>query len=196
MLRKLALACSLVVDKLILINLGMKKRVRLGRKVVVRGSPIVDIREGCLLNIGDGVTLNSRNAGYHANMHSPVKLFADRVGATITIGNNSRIHGTCIHAYQSIHIGENCLIAANCQIMDGNGHDLSFSNPEGRINTTGGSRPVVVEDNVWIGMNCVVLPGVTIGRGAVISACSVVSRDVPPNVVASGNPALVRFKDS
>ena len=68
--------------------------------------------------IGNNVTLSSRNKGYHINMHSPVKLFADRQNAIITIGANTQIFGTCIHAYEKIIIGENCLIAANCQIFD------------------------------------------------------------------------------
>lgn len=50
-------------------------------------------------------------------------------------------------------------------------------------------RPVVIEDGVWVGVNSVILPGVTIGRGSVVSAGSVVSEDVPPNTLVSGNPA-------
>lgn len=190
MIEKIRLVFLLTLDKVFLFKLQFSRNVNLGRKVVVRGAPLIDIRDGCILEIGNDVTLNSRNAGYHVNMHSPVKLFADRAGAKISIGSNSRIHGTCIHAYQSISIGRNCLIAANCHIIDSNGHDLSFITPENRINTVGHSRPVVIEDNVWIGINCVILPGVTIGNGSIVSACSVVSQDIPPNVIACGNPAV------
>jgi acetyltransferase-like isoleucine patch superfamily enzyme len=83
------------------------------------------------------------------------------------------------------------LIAANCQIFDGNGHDISFPDVGNRINTTGASKPIVIEDNVWIGANSIILPGVTIGRGSVISANSVVTKDVPPMVIAGGNPAII-----
>ena len=62
---------------------------------------------------------------------------------------------------------------------------------EERINTTGTSKAVTIEDYVWIGANTIVLPGVTIGKGSVISANSVVVRDIPPMVVAGGNPAIV-----
>jgi acetyltransferase-like isoleucine patch superfamily enzyme len=51
--------------------------------------------------------------------------------------------------------------------------------------------PVVIEEDVWIGTNCMVLKGVTIGRGAVIAAGAVVTKDVPPFTVAAGNPARV-----
>ena len=64
---------------------------------------------------------------------------------------------------------------------------------ENRLNTGGASYPVVIEDDVWIGANSIVLPGVRVGRGAVIGANSVVSANVPPMVVARGNPAEVVF---
>jgi maltose O-acetyltransferase len=53
------------------------------------------------------------------------------------------------------------------------------------------AKPIVIEDNVWVGGGAILLPGVTIGRNAVIGAGAVVSRDVPPNMVAVGNPARV-----
>lgn len=163
--------------------------INLGSNVIINGTPIIDIRCGCNLLIGHDVTLNSNNIGYHINMHSPVKLFADKIGSEIIIGARTRIHGSCIHAYKSIKIGENCLIAANCHIIDGNGHDLSFPDVDNRINTQGECRAVIIEDNVWLGANCIVLPGVTIGNGSVISANSVVTKNIPAMVVAGGNPA-------
>lgn len=171
--------------------ISSKQNIEIMDKLTINGLPIIDIQKGSRLYIGSDVTLNSRNKGYHINLHSPVKLFADRQGAEIRIGDKTRIHGTCIHAYQSIVIGNNCLIAANCQIFDGSGHDISFPNVENRINTTGTSKPVIIEDNVWIGANSIVLPGVTIGRGSVISANSVVVKDIPAMVVAGGNPAII-----
>jgi acetyltransferase-like isoleucine patch superfamily enzyme len=53
------------------------------------------------------------------------------------------------------------------------------------------TAPVIIKDNVWIGMNAIVLKGVTIGENAVIAAGAVVSRDVPANVVVAGNPAVI-----
>lgn len=170
---------------------NFEKRVRLGKGVKFRKCPRIEVSKNAKIIIGDNVLINSKNRGYHINMHSPVKLVADRENAIIQIGENSRIHGTCIHAYNSISIGKNCLIAANCQIMDGSGHDLSFKNVSNRINTTGGSRPISIEDNVWIGANCIIMPGVTIGFGSVIAAGSVVTKDIPAMCVAGGNPARV-----
>jgi acetyltransferase-like isoleucine patch superfamily enzyme len=157
--------------------------------VVFDGTPIIEITEGATVSIGNCTTINSSNVGHHINMHSPVKLLADRHGASITIGNKTRIHGTCIHAYKSVTIGDNCLIAANCQIIDSNGHELSFDNVENRINTSSDGKPIVIEDCVWLGANTIVLPGVRIGRGSIVAAGSVVVNDVPPMVIAAGNPA-------
>ena len=55
-------------------------------------------------------------------------------------------------------------------------------------------RPIVIEDDVWIGRRAIIMGGVTIGKGAVIGAGSVVTKDVPPYCVAAGNPAIVRKK--
>lgn len=180
-----------IKSKLMVLFLKKNKNFKLGKRLKILGTPLIDIKDDCFLYAEDNVTLNSRNRGYHVNMHSPIKLYADGKGAIIKIGENTRIHGTCIHAYESITIGKNCLIAANCQIFDGSGHDLSFANVENRINTKGISKPVVIEDNVWIGINSIVLPGVTIGNGSVIAANSVVTKSIPPMVLAGGNPAKV-----
>jgi len=171
--------------------LSWQHNVFIEGKVIILGRPLIDIRKGSKLYLGGGVILTSRNKGYHLNIQAPVKLFADRHGAVIRIGEQTRIAGSCIHAQRSITIGKRCLIAGNCQIIDANGHDLSFPNVERRLHTEGSSAPIVIEDDVWLGTNTVVLPGVTIGRGAVIGANSVVSSNIPPMAVARGNPAEV-----
>jgi acetyltransferase-like isoleucine patch superfamily enzyme len=173
------------------LRLSWQYNIFIEGKVVVLGRPLIDIRRESKLFLGNGVILTSRNKGYHLNIQAPVKLFADRPGAEIRIGEQTRIAGSCIHAQRSVTIGRRCLIAGNCQIIDANGHDLSFPGVERRLNTEGLSAPIVIEDDVWLGTNTVVLPGVTIGRGAVIGANSVVSSNIPPMVVARGNPAEV-----
>lgn len=179
--------------KMLVLWISQKPNIEIKGNLVLKGKPIIDIHKGSYLYLGDGVRLNSRNRDYHINMHSPVKLFADRPGAEIRIGDRTRIHGTCIHAHQSVEIGQNCLIAANCQIFDSNGHNISFPDVHNRLHTNGTSKPIKIADNVWIGANTVILPGVTIGEGSVISANSVVHRDIPSMVVAGGNPAkLIR----
>lgn len=181
----------LLIEFIITLRCKLNRRIILGKQVRFYRSPSILIKKGGLLDLGNNVTINSDNHGYHINMYKHCKFLIDRPGAQIIIGEHTRIHGSCIHAYEKISIGKNCLIAANCQIFDGNGHDLSLEKPEDRIFTKGKSDPIIIEDYVWIGANVVVLPGVKIGKGSIISANSVVHRNIPPGVIAGGNPIQV-----
>lgn len=124
-------------------------------------------------------------------MFSPVKLTADRKGAIIKVGEHTRIHGSCLHAYKYIEIGARCLIAANCQIIDCNGHESSFENVSNRVNTSSAGVPIIIGDDVWIGTGSIILPGVTIGNGSIVAAGSIVTKNIPEMVIAGGNPARV-----
>ncbi|MDA8789381.1 acyltransferase [Pseudomonadales bacterium] len=174
-----------------ILTFSLSSRVQHEANLKLNGIPIIDIQQGTALFIGKNVLLNSRNRGYHVNMHSPVKLFADIPGARIKIGDNTRIHGSCIHAHLSIEIGARCLIAANCQIIDGSGHNASFAHPENRINSKGSYKPICIEDDVWLGTAVIVLPGVTIGKGSIVGAGSVVDQNIPPFSIAKGNPVSI-----
>ncbi|MCL3779150.1 acyltransferase [Prolixibacteraceae bacterium JC049] len=178
-----------IIYKLYLYYIRRKPNFDIKQGVRVKGIPLIKVNSDGRLIVGENVVLNSRNETYHINMHSPIKLLADRKGAEIVIGDNTRIHGSCIHAYKKIQIGRNCLIAANCQIIDGSGHDLSFDDVDNRINTIGEAKEITIGDSVWVGANSIILPGVNIGEGSVIAAGSVVIKDVPPFSVAGGNPA-------
>jgi len=86
-----------------------------------------------------------------------------------------------------VRIGPNVLIGPAIQIYAA-AHLLE---PEGRIRGLKVDKPIVIEDNVWMGGGAVLLPGVTIGRNAVVGAGAVVPRNVPSNTVVAGNPAKV-----
>lgn len=104
--------------------------------------------------------------------------------AVLSIGDYSTIGDrTEIHAGESITIGKRVLISWDCVIMDRDYHGIGNA-PE-RIS------PVVIEDGAWVGCRSIILPGVTIGRGAVIGAGSVVTSDIPAFHLAAGNPARV-----
>lgn len=167
------------------------KNIVLKGKIKIRGIPYIDLRNNSKLFIGDNVTLNSTNYGYHLNMFKGVKLFADGEASEIHIGANTRIHGACIHAKSKIYIGENCLIAANCHIIDSNGHISSLNEPEMRIKCFDKPKEIIIKNNVWIAANCTILKGVTIGEGSIVSAGSVVVEDVPSYSIVRGNPAQV-----
>jgi acetyltransferase-like isoleucine patch superfamily enzyme len=108
-------------------------------------------------------------------------------GATIHIGNGTYLNrNTEIVAAEQVWIGRDCKIARDVIIMDSDQHPL----PNGTLV----AAPVLIEDRVWIGARAIVLKGVTIGHDAVIGAGSVVTRSVPPQVVAAGVPARILGK--
>jgi len=103
--------------------------------------------------------------------------------AKIKIGDGCGFSGTVINAQCEIRIGQGVRCGTNTKIMDSDYHtdDNRVSDPE----------PVVIEDGVWIGMNVIVLKGVTIGQGTLVGANSLVNKSLPANVIATGNPARV-----
>lgn len=103
--------------------------------------------------------------------------------ANLSIGNNCSFSGDSIWCFESITIGSHVRVGANCLIMDGDAHQ---DDPR-----AGKNKPIVIEDNVWLGGNVVVKKGVTIGRNSVIGMNSVVTKNIPANCVAIGNPCVV-----
>lgn len=169
----------------------INKKIKTHGNFKINGIPFIQLKNNSTLVLGKNVTLNSSNYNYHINMFKPVKILADGKQSLIKIGDNTRIHGSCIHAKDKIEIGSNCLIAANCQIFDSNGHKTMLSNPIERVKSVDEPKSITIQDNVWIGAGVYILPGVTIKSGSVIAAGSVVKTDIPENVIASGNPAMV-----
>jgi len=107
----------------------------------------------------------------------------------LVIGNNTSInYRTVISVEQRVEIGENCLIAEETKIFDNNSHGLSYEN---RDMSKDDVAPIIIEDHAWIGMNSIILKGVTIGKGAVVAAGSIVTKDVPPMTLVAGNPARI-----
>ncbi|WP_149204335.1 sugar O-acetyltransferase [Actinotalea subterranea] len=87
----------------------------------------------------------------------------------------------------TITIGEDCQIGPNVQLLTPT-HPID---PQPRRDKLEAAQRITIEDNVWLGGGVIVCPGVTIGENSVIGAGSVVTKDVPPNVLAVGNPARV-----
>ena len=158
---------------------------------VVRGVPQLELCSGSTLELGDGVVLDSRQTGYHVKMFGSVRILTDRAGARISIGERTYVHASGLHASDSIVIGSRCLIAGNCQLFDSNGHELAFDAPHERLTRRDVPRPIVIEDDVWLGTGVIVLPGTHIGEGAVVAAGSVVGGRVAPRTLVRGNPAVL-----
>ncbi|RNL56903.1 acyltransferase [Pedobacter jejuensis] len=128
------------------------------------------------------------------------------------IGNNCWIGSSNITCKNKIEIGDNVFISWNCYISDHNSHSINYLDRRNDIEqqlsdyrndfdllatknwTTVASKPIKIESDAWIGMNCVILKGVTIGEGAIVGAGSVVTKDVLPWTIVGGNPAK-KIKD-
>lgn len=125
-----------------------------------------------------------RSTGYNINVEPNVVFHPDLV-----IGNNSGI-GQNSFIGKSVEIGDNVMMGQDCLIYTSNHETSDINKP---MNTQGFTavRPVVIEDDVWIGARVIILPGVHIGTGCVIGAGSVVTHSVAPYCVVAGNPARV-----
>jgi acetyltransferase-like isoleucine patch superfamily enzyme len=128
----------------------------------------------------------------------------------IHIGKNTFINGgTSLISRNKITVGDNVTVAWGCTIYDHNSHSLDYKERQKDIKrqnedykngrsfidskdwTVVKSKPIIIENNVWIGFDSVILSGLTIGEGAIIGARSVVRGNVEPWTVVAGNPAVV-----
>ncbi len=106
-------------------------------------------------------------------------------GAKLSIGKGTYINrNTVIIAHKLVEIGRKCAISWDVVIMDS---DMHYTTPDGIED----NRPVIIEDFVWIGCRSIILKGVRIGKGAIVAAGAIVTKDVPPYTVVGGVPARV-----
>lgn len=173
-------------------NLFKKFEGRITGHVTIKGGKYITVGKETLLE--EGVTMMAIDN--HGKLYSP----------EITIGNDSKIARNCfLSSINHITIGDKVAIANNCVIIDNvhgdfrPGH-MSFEINEDipdvflqdmfarELSSPGG---VIIEDASYIGMYCMIMPGVTIGHHSVVNAHSVVTKSIPPYSIVSGNPAKV-----
>jgi acetyltransferase-like isoleucine patch superfamily enzyme len=160
----------LVTAKLVLFSC-----TKVGKMVTVRGFPRIE--GGGSIIIGDYVKVWSHIGRTH-----------------LSVGKNAHLHigdltfintGVIISVRDKVSIGKHCQIANQVIIMDNDFHGVEDRDkPEG-------PQPIVIEDNVWLATRCMILKGVTIGKGAVVAAGAVVTKDVPSYTLVGGVPAKV-----
>jgi acetyltransferase-like isoleucine patch superfamily enzyme len=163
--------------------------VRWGRGWRVFGAPRIQRHRGSHIAIGDGFQLRSWPRSNPLIAQRAV-LSTRTAHAQIRIGRDCGFSGAVLVANDRIEIGDRVLLGANVFVLDNDFHPLD---PERRRENPADadSRPIAIENDVFVGMNSVVLKGVRIGQGSVVGANSVVSRDVAPNTLVAGNPAQV-----
>ena len=112
--------------------------------------------------------------------HSGMRLSVNE-DARLSLGSGYANHGVNLHCFHEITIGHGVFIAEGVHIRDSDNHQIVDGRPM--------SAPIHIEDHVWIGINAIILKGVTIGEGSVVAAGAVVTRDVPPQTMVAGVPA-------
>lgn len=140
---------------------------------------------GAPIHIGDHLTImGCRDRKTHLTVWTAA--YKEKVPG-IKIGDHVLISpGVRVSAANSIEISDNCMLASGVYITDSDWHDIYD-----RARPAPERSRVVLEENVWVGDSAIICKGVTIGKNSVIGAGSVVTSDVPENVIAAGNPARV-----
>jgi acetyltransferase-like isoleucine patch superfamily enzyme len=147
---------------------------------------------GSQIRIGNEFYLVNRPGRYAFNIFPQTLMRTYSSSARIDIGDGVGANSMAIFCRsQTIRIGARTMIGGNCQIMDSDGHPLWPLTARWHYPGNEHDAPVYIGEDVYIGLNVIVLKGSRIGNGAVIAAGSVVSGDIPPNCVAGGIPARV-----
>ncbi|MDQ1141166.1 DapH/DapD/GlmU-related protein [Pedobacter agri] len=156
------------------------------------GVPHVHISLHGECEFGDNMVMGNWIGSYATGLLGKCRIEV-RNGAKLKVGYNVGITLTTIVCHQQITIGNNVNIGVGVHIYDTDFHSLDpnlRSNPATDWENKK-TRPVLIEDNVFVGAQSIILKGVTIGKNSVIGAGSVVTRDIPANVIAGGNPCKI-----
>lgn len=157
------------------------------------------IHVGALVQIGNNCTIMS-GAGLNPLSRNIKTCIYVGKKATLKLGNDVGISSSTLWVKESVSIGNSVAIGADCIIMDTDAHNLDWkircseeTNEYGESvdMVTAASAPIVIEDNVLVGARCIILKGVTIGARSIIGSGSIVTKDIPSDCIAAGNPCKV-----
>lgn len=182
----------------IIFKLNDEEKIRLSKeKTISKGAFFYP--ESIVENIPNDPLLIQVGEGSHIRG----TLLVFKYGGKISIGKNCYVgDGTRIWSGEDIEIGDNVLISHNVNIIDTNSHELNSVERSERytelVNFGHWSKkgsiitaPIVIKDYAWISFNATILKGVKIGKGAIVAAGCVVTKDVPDFAIVAGNPAQI-----
>lgn len=157
--------------------------VDIGKNCTFFGKSIFRLLPKSSIKIGDMCVFNSSHTSNLIGVYSPCIFSTLKKESKIEIGTSCGFSGTVISSAICIKLGNNVQCGANTLITDTDWH---FNDPR-----SGKDSPVIIEDNVWLGYGVKVLKGVHIGANSLIGAGSIVTKDIPANVIAAGNPCKI-----
>lgn len=166
-----------------------KKGAVLGRNVQIPGKLNLVTSGNNVIGIGDNFYFSSGDAVNPISSNLQGAIYLEK-GASLKIGNNVGMSSTRMWIHDSVTIGDNVKIGACALITDTDAHPLDYL---ARRTSNDGTKsaPIVIEDDVWVGAHSIILKGVTIGARSIIGAGSVVTKSIPADCVAAGNPCKV-----
>ncbi len=169
------------------------KGVSYGNRLKVSSSIYLQLgNDNSKIVIGDNFTFTSGDC-FNPLCRNIKGCLVAYPNASIIIGNNVGMSSPCLWSHERIIIGNNVKIGGDCVLMDTDAHSLYYLDrrigAKDRINKR--NLPITIEDDVLIGARCIVLKGVTIGARSVIGSGSVVTKSIPQDCIAAGNPCKV-----
>jgi acetyltransferase-like isoleucine patch superfamily enzyme len=156
----------------------------------IYGFPIIQKHRKSKIRFGPGLSLRSSIRSNPLGPNHPVIVCTWEENAVIDVGEDFGMTGGTLCASERISIGDHVVIGANCSIIDTDFHPQNIQ-ARRSFHSNAPAIPIIIQDDVFIGMNSLILKGVNIGSGVIIGAGSVVTHDIPSGMIAAGNPAKV-----
>ncbi|MEH6591230.1 MAG: DapH/DapD/GlmU-related protein [Halioglobus sp.] len=181
-------------SKILVIDLRLRganvhRTVKMKARIDINNAESLVLAEGVQIGRGVKVTISGSKVAIGAGTVLGDNARLDAIGGDISIGSNVLINtSTIVTSWSGVVVGDNVLFAPFCHITDRN-HGLERA--ELIRSQRGTSAPIEIGEDVWVASSCMILEGVSIARGAVVGANSVVNKSVDEYTIVAGTPAKV-----
>lgn len=172
--------------------------VKYGKRLLLKGVPVIFNKKGAKLTIGNNVVIKSSFLSNLVGLYSRTIIVTRAKDAVLEIGDNVGISGATIYARKGIYIGENTCIGGNAKILDNDFHPIDVEDRLRLLTDKNGgnsdlipAKEIHIGKNCFIGCNAIILKGTILGDNCVVGAGAVVSGIFEANSVIVGNPAKV-----